>query len=121
MATPVRHNAGAPLAIGLAGAGIMALAIAYGAAKGDFGSEGRALMGMPWGVVSLVDVYVGLMLFSAWAGRRERSRVVLGAWIMAFIAAGNLATCCYVLKAAIESRGDGRSFWLGKGHEIQVQ
>lgn len=121
MTTSLRHTAGGPLVIGLTGACIMLIAIAYGAARGDFGSEGRTLVGMPWGIVSLVDVYIGLMLFSAWVCRREGSRIVLGAWIMAFIAVGNLATCCYVLKAAIDSRGDQRSFWLGKGHEIQVQ
>lgn len=103
------------VALALSGVSVMTLALAYGVIYGDFREEGGELMRMPWGMVTLVDVYVGLMLFSGWVLRRERKGLVAGAWITAFIATGNLATCCYVLKAAAESRNEPGTFWLGRG------
>jgi len=45
----------------------------YGFTVGDFAGEGARLLAMPWGIVSLVDLYVGFTLFSAWIVFRERS------------------------------------------------
>ena len=36
----------------------------YAFTMGNFSSEGTKLLAMPWGVVSLVDLYVGFALFS---------------------------------------------------------
>lgn len=106
-----------PGCLALAGAGTMMLVIAYGMVYGDVTVEGSTLLRMPWGVVTLVDVYIGLVLFSGWVLRREHNGVAAAGWIAAFLAAGNLATCVYVLKAAAESRNDPRSFWMGRDHE----
>lgn len=105
---------GVPLVIGFTGAGAMLFVIAYGLAYGDFRAEGSMLLQMPWGIVTLIDVYVGLVLFSGWVAVRERNSLVAGTWIAAFLATGNLATCCYVLKAAVESRGRRGAFWTGR-------
>lgn len=102
------------LAPALAGVVAMTLVIAYGMLYGDFREEGGVLIRMPWGIVTLVDVYVGLLLFSGWVLRRERNGLVAGAWVTAFIATGNLATCCYVLKAVAEARNEPGTFWLGR-------
>lgn len=110
---PVRGSVPA-LAPALAGLLVMTLAIAYGTLYGDFREEGGVLIRMPWGIVTLVDLYVGLLLFSGWVLRRERNGLVAGAWITAFIATGNLATCCYVLKAAADARNEPGTFWLGR-------
>lgn len=104
------------LVLALTGAGVMLLAIAYGATSGELAAEGGAILGMPWGVVTLVDVYVGLALFSGWVLWREGSSRAAVAWIAAILTAGNLATCCYVLKAAMESRSDPDTFWMGRKH-----
>jgi hypothetical protein len=34
--------------------------------------EGAKLMAMPWGVVSLVDLYTGFALFSGWIFSQEK-------------------------------------------------
>ena len=44
----------------------MLAGLIYGFAWGDFWKDGGALMDNPWGVVSLVDVYVGFLLFLGW-------------------------------------------------------
>ena len=43
----------------------------YGFGWGDFWEDGGALMDNPWGIVSLVDVYVGFFLFLGWVWIRE--------------------------------------------------
>lgn len=104
------------VAVALAGAGAMLVAVGYALMHGNLAAEGGRLIGMPWGIVTLVDVYVGLILFSGWVLWREASRIAAAAWIAVFLAGGNLATCCYVIKAAIESRRDSGRFWMGKQH-----
>ncbi|MBN1955937.1 MAG: hypothetical protein JW900_12935 [Anaerolineae bacterium] len=41
--------------------GILAMGgvLIYGFTVGDFSGEGQQLLSMPWGIVSLVDLYVG--------------------------------------------------------------
>ena len=49
-------------------------------------AEGTRLMAMPWGIVSLVDLYVGFALFSCWIVFREK------AWLPSVIWVGSLIT-----------------------------
>lgn len=99
----------------LAGIGFVAMgaAIGYGFAAGDFFAEGRVLLSMPWGIVSLVDLYVGFALFSAWIAFREASAVRAAVWILLVVVLGNLTTSLYVLLALARSRGDWAQFWQG--------
>ena len=48
-----------------AGAGfvIMAGTILYAVLHGNFRTEGALLLEMSWGLVSLVDIYLGLLIF----------------------------------------------------------
>ena len=48
--------------------GVMAMGavLIYAFAVGDFAAEGGQLTSMPWGIVSLVDLYVGFALFAMW-------------------------------------------------------
>ena len=51
-------------AIALLGLLAMTVVLVYGFTVGDFAEEGKQLLSMPWGIVSLVDLYVGFALFS---------------------------------------------------------
>ena len=53
----------------------MTAVLIYGFTVGDFSGEGQVLLSMPWGIVSLVDLYVGFILFSGWIIYREKSLV----------------------------------------------
>jgi hypothetical protein len=95
------------------GAGAMGLALAHGFLQGDFWREGGQLMDMPWGRVSLVDVYTGLALFAGWVVHRERRAWAAAAWVAGLVLLGNFTACLYVLRAAMGSRGDAHRFWHG--------
>jgi hypothetical protein len=107
------------LATGLVaiGLGLMAVALVHGFTAGDFRAEGRTLLSIPWGRVSLVDVYVGFALFSGWVVYRERSASRAVAWIVLVATLGNLVSCLYVLLALRRHAGDWPGFWLGRRRE----
>jgi len=100
----------------LSALGVLAMTgvLVYGFSVGNFLSEGAVLTSMPWGIVSLVDLYTGFVLFSGWIVFRERSLPVALLWVAAMMTLGFLAGSAYALLAARGSGGDWRRFWLGK-------
>jgi len=92
----------------------MSAVLIYGFTIGDFSAEGSLLVSMPWGVVSLVDLYTGFVLFSGWIIYREKSLLVAIAWTVAMMVLGFFAGCLYALVNLYASQGDWRRFWLGK-------
>ena len=81
----------------------MAVAIAVAFATGDFFEEGSAIWALPWGKVSLIDIYVGLAFFAAWIAYREDSIWATGAWWVALVVLGNLAAAAYLATASFRA------------------
>lgn len=101
-------------AIALLGLASMTAVLIYGFTVGDFAGEGGELLSMPWGIVSLVDLYVGFALFSVWIVYRERSAIRSIPWVILVMVLGFWTASLYVLLALQSSRGDWRRFWLGQ-------
>jgi hypothetical protein len=95
--------------------GAMLLAIGYGSAAGGFGDDFSSLWALPWGRVSLIDLYAGLLIFGAWIAYREKSlgRTVL--WSIALLTLGNLTAGVYLVWAAHNS-GDVAGLLLGNSN-----
>jgi len=93
-------------------------ALVYGFTVGDFAGEGRALLSMPWGIVSLVDLYVGFTLFSAWIVFRERSWPHSLVWVILMMALGFFTASLYTFLALQASGGEWKRFWLGRRIEL---
>ena len=100
--------------ISLLGILAMTAVLIYGFTIGDFAGEGSQLMSMPWGIVSLVDLYTGFTLFSMWIIYREKSLPVAILWTIAMMTLGFFAGSLYAFIALQSSDGDWRKFWLGK-------
>ena len=92
--------------------------LVYGFSVGDFAGEGSILLSMPWGLVSLVDLYAGFNLFSAWIVYRERSIVRSVLWVTLVMVLGFFTASLYVLVALYGSRGDWKAFWMGRAQEV---
>ncbi len=92
----------------------MTTALIYGFTVGDFLSEGSQLASMPWGIISLVDLYTGFTLFSGWIIYREKSLPAAILWTIAMMTLGFFAGSLYAFIALQSSNGDWRKFWLGK-------
>jgi hypothetical protein len=100
--------------------GLLAMAgiLIYGFTEGDFSAEGRVLLAMPWGIVSLVDVYVGFVLFSCWIVYREKSLVRSMVWVFLMMVLGSFTASLYTLIALQTSAGDWKRFWMGSRRDI---
>lgn len=81
----------------------MAVALALGFSGGDFATEGAEILDLAWGRVTLIDLYVGVAIFSAFVAWRERRIAVTLAWIVSFVVLGNLATAAYLLIASLRA------------------
>ncbi len=92
----------------------MTSVLIYGFTVGDFFGEGSQLFAMPWGIVSLVDLYTGFTLFSAWIIYREKSLPVAILWTIAMMTLGFFAGSLYAFVTLQSSNGNWRKFWLGK-------
>jgi hypothetical protein len=100
--------------ISVLGVVAMTAVLVYGFTRGDFAAEGSKLMAMPWGIVSLVDLYTGFTLFSGWILYREKSLPVAILWTVAMMTLGFFAGSLYAFLALQSSGGDWRKFWMGK-------
>ena len=102
------------LVASLTGVALMLTAILVAGVAGSFPAELKQLATMPWGIVTLIDIYVGFILFAAWVACRERSLLAVAAWIIAIMALGNLMTCAYVAFALWRHGDDAHRFWMGE-------
>ena len=81
--------------------------------EGNFSSDGQRLLENPWGLATLVDVYVGFALFSCWIVWREARVEKALVWICLLLIGGNIVSTIYVLLAAYANRGNTTAFWMG--------
>jgi hypothetical protein len=88
--------------------------LVYGFTVGDFSGEGAKLLAMPWGIVSLVDLYVGFALFSCWIVFREKTVLPSVLWVLLTMILGFWAGALYTFVALQTSGGDWKRFWYGK-------
>jgi hypothetical protein len=92
----------------------MTTVLIYGFTAGDFSVDGSKILSNPWGIVSLVDLYTGFILFSAWILYREKSYLVAGIWVILMMVLGFFTASLYILVTLYQSQGDWKLFWMGK-------
>ena len=95
-------------------AAVMGGALAYAFHSGDFFAEGERIIAMPWGLASLVDVYIGFAFIGLWIFWRETNALKATLCFLPLLLLGNLYTCLYILYAIYTSAGDMRVFMNGK-------
>ncbi len=88
--------------------------LVFGFTAGNFSTEGTKLLAMPWGIVSLVDLYVGFSLFSCWIVFREKDWLPSIIWVILMMVLGFWAGALYTLIALQTSGNDWKRFWYGK-------
>jgi hypothetical protein len=100
--------------IALIGLIAMTVVLVFGFTVGNFSTEGAKLLGMPWGIVSLVDLYVGFSLFSGWIVFREKALLPSIIWVILMMVLGFWAGALYTFIALQTSGNDWKRFWFGK-------
>lgn len=104
------------IAKGIALLGLLAMTavLIYGFTVGNFSVEGAQLLKMPWGIVSMVDLYVGFILFSGWIIYREKALLPSIIWVILMMVMGFWAGALYTFIALQTSKNDWKIFWMGK-------
>ena len=92
----------------------MSSVLIYGFIFGNFAIDGAEILRNPWGIVSLVDLYTGFLLFSVWIVYREKSIIGTIIWVVLIMILGFFTASLYTLIALINSDGDWKVFWMGK-------
>lgn len=103
--------------------GVLAMTIALlnGFINGSFFDDGSIILNNPWGIVSLVDLYVGFILFALWIGFREKSILSSVLWIISLMILGFFIGSLYVLVTLYKSQNDWLFFFLGSKKEKLMQ
>ena len=91
----------------------MSAALINGFVRGNFFEDGSQLLSNPWGVVSLIDLYVGFVIFSIWIVYRESSLVSMIIWVVLMMVLGFFTASVYVLYASVTSNNDVLKFVHG--------
>ena len=99
--------------ISMIGVLAMTIALANGFLNGNIAAEGAWIFSHPWGIVSLVDLYVGFALFSIWIVYREKSRATAAIWVVLMMVLGFWTGALYMFLALNASGGEWKKFWLG--------
>jgi len=99
---------------------IMLLTLLYGFVYGDFFNEGSILLSLAWGKVSLIDVYIGFILFSGWVLYREERLSLAFLWIILILLLGNFIASLYVTLSLFKSNENFQRFWLGKNYKTSL-
>ncbi len=100
--------------IALLGLLAMTAVLVYGFTQGNFAEDGAKLLANPWGLVSMVDLYVGFVLFSGWIVYREKAWLPSVIWVILMMVLGFWAGALYAYLALQKSRGSWERFWMGK-------
>jgi hypothetical protein len=86
-----------------AGTLTMAVAIVVGFTTASFTEDGAAIVGLVWGRVTLVDIYLAFLFGWLWIAWRERSPGRAAAWFVATAVTGSLALFGYLLLASLRA------------------
>ena len=73
----------------------------------------RQIPDLPWGIVSLVDLYGGFILVCLWIAYKESLSATI-IWSFFVLILGNLTTAIYVIYSINKSNGDIAHFFMGK-------
>lgn len=71
--------------------------IGWASVRGDFGAEFAAITSMPWGQVSLVDLYIGFGLYAAAVWLVEDKLTVKFLWALPIMVLGNAWSLIWVV------------------------
>jgi len=92
----------------------MGAGISWALITGNLSDDGARILAMPWGVVSLIDLYVGFIIFSLWIVYREKNLLSTILWVLLMMSLGFFTGALYIFIALQKSNGNWKKFWLGK-------
>ncbi len=93
---------------------IMAISITLSFVYGDFLAEGKELINMPWGIMSLIDIYISFLVIIIWVIYREKNIFKIVFISIGIIVLGSFTIAAYILLLLIQHKGINKEFFMGK-------
>lgn len=84
--------------------GVLVTAILIASQHGSVLQGLRYVAADPWGVVTLLDLGVGLLFVAVWIALVEPIRWRAGAWVVALFLFGNVITLAFLLSRTCRAR-----------------
>ncbi|MCG8669999.1 MAG: DUF1475 domain-containing protein [Pseudomonadales bacterium] len=72
-------------------------ALIYAITKGDFATSGPILFGSPWGIMTIVDLYAGFLLFAMFIYATHKDTFKASLWVVTLMLLGNMIACVYLI------------------------
>ena len=82
-------------------------------AQGEVSIFDSPISGMPWGIVSLVDLYSGFILFSIWIFYKENV-IPAVLWTFFVMILGSFTIALYIIYSIRNSDGNIQKFFMGR-------
>ena len=82
-------------------------------AQGEVSIFDSPIPGMPWGIVSLVDLYSGFILFSIWIFYKENV-IPAVLWTFFVMILGSFTIAIYIIYSIRNSDGNIQKFFMGQ-------
>lgn len=80
----------------IGGLGLLLTGLIFWAiAAGDFSAAGDFLLGKPWGIVSMVDLYLGFLLSAVVIFYVEADKKIALIWLLPIFVLGNIVTALW--------------------------
>ena len=83
-------------ALCILGAAILLASVFWAASQASIGASFQAIVADPWGVVSLIDLYLGFVLISIVIWLFERSPIRALCWIVPIYVLGNTVSAVWL-------------------------
>lgn len=93
-------------------AAVFAVVVGIGLASGTFTSEGKQILDLLWGRITLIDVYLAFSVAALWAFLREERGVAI-ALTVGIVVLGSVVIWAHIGWAAFRS-ADRRKLLLGR-------
>lgn len=90
----------------LLGAIAMFFSIIYGLFIGDFTGEGKIILGIYWGQVTMLDIYLAFISFSLLVFYREGVNIKSIIIFILILVLGSFTICLYTYLAMNKANGD---------------
>jgi hypothetical protein len=82
-------------------------------AQGEVSIFDSPIPSMPWGVVSLVDLYSGFIVFSLWIFYKENLLPAI-VWTFFIMTLGSFTIALYIIYSIKNSDGNIQKFFMGQ-------
>jgi len=84
-------------------------------AQGEVSIFDSSIPSMPWGIVSLVDLYSGFILFSLWIFYKENLLTAI-VWTFFVMTLGSFTIALYIIYSIKNSDGNIQKFFMGQNN-----